>query len=76
MEAGKKAAADIILIQQKIKSLFDKNDFLTIEKINKSLERTDPESIFLILRQMCFKNKNFNSEGDWSIPESLKIRKL
>jgi len=76
VEAGKKAAADIIFIQQRIKFLFEKNDFLTIEKINKSLENPDPESIFLILRQMCFKNKNFKVEGDWSIPESLKIRKL
>ncbi len=76
VEAGKKAAAEIILIQQKIKFLFDKNDFLTIEKINKSLESSDPESIFLILRQMCFNNKNFKCEGDWSIPESLKIKKL
>ena len=76
VEAGKKAAADIILIQQKIKRLFEKNDFLTIERINKSLDNSDPETIFLILRQMCFNNKNFNIEGDWSIPESLKIRKL
>ena len=76
VEAGKQAAADIILIQQEIKFLFEKNDFLTIEKINKSLENSDPESIFLILRQMCFNNINFNIEGDWSIPESLKIRKL
>ncbi len=76
VEAGKKAAADIISIQQRIKFLFEKNDSLTIEKINKSLESSDPESIFLILRQMCFNNKNFNIEGDWSIPESLNIRKL
>jgi len=76
VEAGKKAAAEIILIQQKIKFLFEKNDFLTIEKINKSLESSDPESIFLILRQMCFNNKDFKIEGNWAIPESLKIRKL
>ena len=76
VEAGKKAAADIILIQQKIKSLFKKNDVLTIDKIVQSLEIPDPETIFLILRQMCFDDKNFNIEGDWSIPESLKIRKL
>ena len=76
VEAGKKAAADIILIQQKIKILFDKNEVLTIEEIDKCLEISDPETIFLILRQMCFNNINFNIEGDWSIPESLKIRKL
>jgi len=76
VEAGKKAAADIILIQQKIKLLFEKNDVLTIANIDKSLENSDPESIFLILRQMCFNNKKFNIEGDWSIPDSLKIRKL
>jgi len=76
VEAGKKAAADIILIQQEIKALFEKNDFLTIETINKNLETSDPETIFLILRQMCFNNKDFKFEGDWSIPESLKIRKL
>ena len=76
VEAGKKAAADIILIQQNIKFLFEKNDFLTIEEINKNIENSDPESIFLILRQMCFNNKNFKYEGNWSIPVSLKIRKL
>ena len=47
-----------------------------IAAINKRLESSDPESIFLILRQMCFNNKNFNIEGDWSIPESLKVRKI
>ena len=76
VEAGKKAAADIISIQQKIKLLFEKNDFLTIEKINERLENSDPESIFLILRQMCFNNNNFNIQGNWSVPDSLKIRKL
>jgi len=76
VEAGKKAAAEIIKIQQEIKILFEKNDFLTIDKINKSLEISDLETIFLILRQMCFNNKNFNVDGDWSIPESLKIKKL
>ena len=64
------------MIQQKIKILFDKNEVLTIEEIDKCLEISDPETIFLILRQMCFNNKNFNFEGDWSNPESLKIRKL
>jgi len=76
VEAGKKAAADIILIQEKIKFLFERNDFLTINKIYTSLKITDLETIFLILRQMCFNNKKFNIEGDWANPESLKIRKL
>ncbi len=76
VEAGKKAAADIILIQREIKLLFEQNEVLTIDKIDKSIEKSDPETIFLILRQMCFNNKNYKSEGDWSIPDSLKIRKL
>jgi len=76
VEAGKKAAADIIIIQRKIKFLFEENEVLTIDKIDKSIEDSDPETIFLILRQMCFNNKNYNFDGDWSNPESLKIRKL
>ncbi len=76
VEAGKKAAANIILVQEKIKSLFEKSNKLNIKDIDEKINNSDQETIFLILRQMCFNNKNFIVEGDWSNPNSLVFTKL
>ena len=76
VEAGKKAAAEIILIQDKIKSIFEQNKLLSLKEISEIIEISNSETIFLILRQLCFNNKDYSVEGDWSIPDSLKFMKI
>ena len=76
VEAGKKAAAEIILIQKRIKSLFEEKDKLSIKEIDEMIEISNPETIFLIMRQISFNNRHFDVEGDWSMPQSLIFKKL
>ncbi len=76
VEAGKKAAADIIFIQEKIKLIFESRESFNLQQLDKKIKISNPETIFLILRQMCFNNDEYLVEGDWSIPESLVFKKL
>tara|TARA_Y100000589_G_scaffold328669_1_gene373312 strand:- start:1349 stop:2950 length:1602 start_codon:yes stop_codon:yes gene_type:complete len=76
VEAGKKAASDVIYLQQKIKILLDEGNKLSLSQINVLLNNSDKETIFLILRQMCFKNNFYSVIGDWSKPDSLFFKKI
>ncbi len=75
VEAGKKAAADVIKLQEKIESLFNNGSKYSIFEIKANIDESDLESIFIILRQMCFNNSKFNIEGNWSQPDTLKFQK-
>ena len=75
VEAGKKAASDVILYQQKVKEIIEKGDRLNFSEICDSLDDQNPETIFFILRQLCFNKKNYSVIGNWSIPDSLYFQK-
>ena len=75
VEAGKKAAANIIEYQQKVRSILDEGGEHTINEITSLIENSESEPIFFILREMCFGNDNYLVKGDWSNPNSLVIKK-
>jgi len=76
VEAGKKAASDVILYQQKVKDILDKGDKLKFSEICEKLGDPNPEIIFFILRQLCFNKNSYSINGDWSIPDSLYFQKI
>ena len=76
VEAGKKAAADVIASQLALQKLLMSGDVFTFKEIVKSVNNSNPETIFFILRQMCFSNLEYKVEGSWSDPETLLIQKL
>ena len=76
VEAGKKAASEVILFQQKVKDIINKGDRLKFSEICQKLNDPNPEIIFFILRQLCFNKKMYSVYGNWSIPESLYFQKI
>ena len=76
MEAGKKAAANIIKYQQKVSNLLDEGGEYSINDIKSLFDNSVSEPIFFILREMCFGNDNYLVRGDWSNPNSLVIKKI
>ena len=75
VEAGKKAAANIIEYQQKVRDLINQGGQYSIEDINSLFDNSVNEPIFFILREMCFGNDDYLVKGDWSNPNSLVIQK-
>ncbi|MBK16941.1 MAG: glucose-6-phosphate isomerase [Prochlorococcus sp. SP3034] len=76
VEAGKKAAADVISSQLNLQELLLSGDQFTFKEIVIKMSNTSPETIFFILRQMCFSNSKYKVDGSWSDPESLLIQRI
>ncbi len=76
VEAGKKAASEIIDYQKQVTELFNKGDELSIKEITSLLGISSAEPIFFIIRQMCFGNDDYLINGDWSNPNTIKIKKI
>jgi len=75
VEAGKKAAANIIEYQQKVSNLLDEGGEYSINDIKSLINNSQSEPIFFIIREMCFGNDDYLVKGDWSNPNSLVIQK-
>ena len=76
VEAGKKAAAEIIDYQKKVTELLNNGDELSIKEITSHIGNSSAEPIFFIIRQMCFGNEDYLINGDWSNPSTIKIKKI
>ena len=76
VEAGKKAASDVISNQQKVKDIIDRGERLKFCEICEELNDPSPEMIFFILRQLCFTNNTYSVDGNWSNPDSLYFQKI
>ncbi len=76
VEAGKKAAADVLDSQLKIENLLLTGDKYTINQIYLKVNNINQETIFFILRQMCFSNPNYYVSGNWSNPQTLIFQKI
>ena len=75
VEAGKKAAAEIIEYQKKVNEILNNGDELSIKEITSRVSTSTSEPIFFIVRQMCFSNDDYVIRGDWSNPNTLFIKK-
>tara|TARA_Y100001978_G_scaffold66543_2_gene59699 strand:- start:2780 stop:4384 length:1605 start_codon:yes stop_codon:yes gene_type:complete len=76
VEAGKKAASKVILLQKKVKSLLQSRRRYSFNEINESIKEGDKETFFFILRQLCFDNCDYIVTGTWSKPDTLIFQKL
>ena len=76
VEAGKKAASEIIDYQKQVKELFNNGEEYSIKEITSLIGNSSAEPIFFIIRQMCFGNDDYLINGDWSNPSTIKIKKI
>ena len=75
VEAGKKAANNIINIQKEIEKLLDDGKERTLSQINDALSTDSTESIYLILRKLSENSSYYSMSGNQSNPDKLIISK-
>ena len=76
VEAGKKAAAEIIEYQKKVTEILNNGTELSIKEITSLVGNSSSEPIFFIIRQICFNNEDYIIKGDWSKPNTILIQKM
>lgn len=76
VEAGKKAAASILALQQEVLELIqNSNQTLTISQIASKLGKTeDIEAIYKILRHLNANDRGILLEGDRTLPSELQVK--
>ncbi len=76
VEAGKKAATNIINLQKEIEELLLDGKERSFIEINDSLSKDSIESIYLILRKLSENSNKYTMKGNQSNPDSLIISKI
>ena len=76
VEAGKKAAAVILEIQNTIESLLASGDKYNLNELFAKLDTDNKDSVFMIIRHMTVASSDYEVHGDWQNPSSISIRKL
>ncbi len=75
VEAGKKAAAEILEIQNNIERLLSSGKKFSLEELFNSIDNPNKDSLFMIVRNMTISNPSYDVTGDWMQPNTLEIRK-
>jgi glucose-6-phosphate isomerase len=75
VEAGKKAAADILALQERLESVLADGQPRDLNALGEALGLTSPEPLFWILRHLCFNARGYQATGDWGHPETLSFQK-
>ena len=77
VEAGKKAAAEILALQERIEACLADGQARSLEQLMADLGAGAPasaESLFWILRHLCHNNRGYSAEGDWGQPRQIRVQ--
>jgi glucose-6-phosphate isomerase len=74
VEAGKKAAAEVLELQNRLESLLADGQERSLDGMAVALELASPEPLFWILRHLCHNHRGIKASGDWSQPQELRFR--
>jgi glucose-6-phosphate isomerase len=76
VEAGKKAAADILELQGRMEALLADGQARNLAELQQALAVSSPEPLFWILRHLCANPRGYAASGDWGKPESLRFERV
>jgi glucose-6-phosphate isomerase len=76
VEAGKKAAAQILTLQQHVEAALADGQPRSAEQLQQAVGAASPEAVFWILRHLCANDRGYAADGDWGQPADLVFRKL
>ena len=76
VEAGKKAAAQILTLQQHVEAALADGQPRSAEQLQQVVGAASPEAVFWILRHLCANDRGYAADGDWGQPADLVFRKL
>jgi glucose-6-phosphate isomerase len=73
VEAGKKAAAEVLALQLRLEDLLADGQQRSLAAIAEALELASPEPIFWALRHLGGNPRGYRISGDWGNPASLQV---
>ncbi|MEB3244001.1 MAG: glucose-6-phosphate isomerase [Cyanobacteriota bacterium] len=76
VEAGKKAAAEVLLLQERLEAVLADGQAHGLEALRSALGLDSPEPLYWILRHLCFQPRGYSAHGDWGQPASLSFQKV
>ena len=75
VEAGKKAAADVLDLQSRVESVLKDGASRSVAEIRQALGEGSDESVFWIMRHLTANKRGYTAEGDWASPASMRFSK-
>ena len=77
VEAGKKAAAEILALQKQLEQLLADGQTRSVGQIAQELgDPAHMEAVFFILRHLSSNSRGIEAIGNWADPTSLQFRKI
>ena len=73
VEAGKKAAAEILGLQERLEALLTDGKARSLAELQQALGTSSPEPLFWILRHLCANPRGYQASGDWSQPAAMSF---
>ena len=73
MEAGKKAAAEVLELKAQLENLLADGQERSLEEMAIALGLASPEPLFWILRHLCANPRGYQASGDWSQPAAMSF---
>ncbi|MFZ9950680.1 MAG: glucose-6-phosphate isomerase [Vulcanococcus sp.] len=71
VEAGKKAAAELLALQARLEEAMGHQREHTLAELQSLMGLASPEPLYWILRHLCANRRHIDARGDWGRPESL-----
>ena len=78
VEAGKKAAAEILALQERIEAVLADGQPRTLDELQQALGAqapSSPEPLFWILRHLCANQRGYRAMGNWGSPQQLSVQR-
>jgi glucose-6-phosphate isomerase len=76
VEAGKKAAAEVLELKTQLENLLADGQERSLEEMAIALGLASPEPLFWILRHLCHNHRGIKASGDWGNPSDLRFGAL
>jgi glucose-6-phosphate isomerase len=76
VEAGKKAAALILALQERLETLLSDGKERSLLELQQALGTDSPEPLFWILRHLCANPRGYQVSGDWGQPAAMRFAKV
>ena len=74
VEAGKKAAAEVLALQGRLEAVLADGQSRSLAELASSLGLSSPEPLLWTLRHLCHNSRGYQAEGDWGDLASLRFQ--
>ncbi len=75
VEAGKKAAAVVLDLQQRLEGELADGRERSLAELQEALALPSPEPLYWSLRHLCANPRGYRASGSWGDPETLRVRR-